>query len=235
MDEEDDEEDDDDEEEEEEEMTPEQLAELKALEEEMAKLNKPKTQLTTKLDISNPLVVSVSNLPFKLNDDGLRKFMSQFGKVKAAYVTMNKRRSTGYGLVEYKKDAAVKKAIEGSGSDLEGRPITITDSIAEDNIKIKVKLDEEDKKDTQTSAKPSESLYAHNLNWPVDKEALTTLFKAKYPKVKVHTGKRALKNVEKGYAFINFETIKESESALKEFNNKEFSGKKLHLSFAKPK
>jgi len=70
----------------------------------------------------------VGNLPYSLNQDGLKELFSQAGEVTEAVVIADKfsGRSKGFGFVTMTDDAAAEKAVEMfNGKEVEGRPLTV--------------------------------------------------------------------------------------------------------------
>lgn len=73
----------------------------------------------------------VGNLPFKLNNDDLKKAFEEFGAVEEATIIFDKfsRRSKGFGFVTFSDDEAGKKAIEAmDGKELGGRPLKVSEA-----------------------------------------------------------------------------------------------------------
>jgi RNA recognition motif-containing protein len=70
----------------------------------------------------------VGNLPYSLNQDGLKELFSQAGELTEAVVIADKfsGRSKGFGFVTMTDDAAAEKAVEMfNGKEVEGRPLTV--------------------------------------------------------------------------------------------------------------
>lgn len=70
----------------------------------------------------------VGNLPYSIDNDGLKNLFSDIGEVIDAVVITDKAsgRSKGFGFVTMKDDATAEKAIkEMNGKDLEGRAIVV--------------------------------------------------------------------------------------------------------------
>jgi len=70
----------------------------------------------------------VGNLPYTVNDEGLKELFAASGEVIEAKVIMDKfsNRSKGFGFVTMKDDAAAEKAIsEVDGKEAEGRQIKV--------------------------------------------------------------------------------------------------------------
>lgn len=76
-----------------------------------------------------PKRLFVGNLPYKMDNDGLREVFAAAGEVSDAKVWMkrdNPNLSAGYGFVEMADDDAAAKAVaELNGKDVEGRPLTV--------------------------------------------------------------------------------------------------------------
>ena len=70
----------------------------------------------------------VGNLPYSINDDGLKEMFAAAGEVAEAVVISDKfsNRSKGFGFVTMKDEAAAEKAIkEMNGKELDGRAIVV--------------------------------------------------------------------------------------------------------------
>lgn len=70
----------------------------------------------------------VGNLPYTVNDEGLRDIFAGVGEITDAKVIMDKisGRSKGFGFVTMKDDATAQQAIEQmDGKDVEGRPLKV--------------------------------------------------------------------------------------------------------------
>jgi len=70
----------------------------------------------------------VGNLPYTINDEGLRNIFAGVGEITDAKVIMDKLsgRSKGFGFVTMKDDAIAQQAIEQmDGKDVEGRPLKV--------------------------------------------------------------------------------------------------------------
>ena len=73
----------------------------------------------------------VGNLPFKVNNDSLKKAFEAFGTVEEATIISDKftKRSKGFGFVTFSDDEAGKKAIsEMNGKDFEGRELKVSEA-----------------------------------------------------------------------------------------------------------
>jgi RNA recognition motif-containing protein len=70
----------------------------------------------------------VGNLPYSIDDDGLRQLFAAHGAVTSASVIMDKYsgRSKGFGFVEMDDQAAAEEAIgKLDGSEVDGRNIKV--------------------------------------------------------------------------------------------------------------
>lgn len=72
----------------------------------------------------------VGNLSWGIDDDGLKNFFEQYGEVTSARVITDREtgRSRGFGFVEMPDDAAKAAIEQGDGTDLDGRPIRISEA-----------------------------------------------------------------------------------------------------------
>lgn len=70
----------------------------------------------------------VGNLPYSMNDDGLKELFAAAGEVEEAKVITDKfsGRSKGFGFVTMKDAAAAEKAMkEMNGKEVEGRQLKV--------------------------------------------------------------------------------------------------------------
>jgi RNA recognition motif-containing protein len=75
--------------------------------------------------------VYVGNLPWKVDDNGLKDIFSQYGDIEEAVVIREKysRRSKGFGFVTFVNDADADKAIsEMDGKEVEGRALKVNEA-----------------------------------------------------------------------------------------------------------
>ncbi|MBU1129071.1 MAG: RNA-binding protein [Nanoarchaeota archaeon] len=73
----------------------------------------------------------VGNLPFTVDDAGLKKIFESYGEIEEATVIKDKfsGRSKGFGFVTFKDDAAAKKAIaEMNEKEVEGRNLVVNEA-----------------------------------------------------------------------------------------------------------
>lgn len=73
----------------------------------------------------------VGSLPWKVNDNSLKKTFEKFGNVISAKVVMDKQsgRSRGFGFVEMENETEAKSAITNlNGTALEGRNIVVSEA-----------------------------------------------------------------------------------------------------------
>ena len=76
--------------------------------------------------------VYVGNLPFNVDDEGLKKIFSAYEGVEEVTVIQNKfsGRSKGFGFVTFTNDESAKKAIsELNDKDIEGRKLKVNEAI----------------------------------------------------------------------------------------------------------
>ena len=79
--------------------------------------------------------IYVGNLPWSIDDEGLKNLFAEHGEVISAKVIRDREtnRSIGFGFVEM-DDYSAAKAIEAlEGFELEGRPLKVNQSRGKDN------------------------------------------------------------------------------------------------------
>ena len=73
----------------------------------------------------------VGNLPWSIDDEGLKKLFSEFGEVEEASIIKDKfsKKSKGFGFVTIASDEDAKKAIsELDGKTIEGRELRVSEA-----------------------------------------------------------------------------------------------------------
>ena len=73
----------------------------------------------------------VGNLPWSIDDNGLKELFTSYGDIEEAVLIKDKfsGRSKGFGFVTFTDDAAAQKAIaEMHEKDVEGRPLTVSEA-----------------------------------------------------------------------------------------------------------
>jgi cold-inducible RNA-binding protein len=72
----------------------------------------------------------VGNLPWKVDDDGLKEMFASYGVDEATLIRDKfSKRSKGFGFVTISDEASAKKAIsEMDKKDIEGRPLTVSEA-----------------------------------------------------------------------------------------------------------
>lgn len=71
------------------------------------------------------------NLPYSIDNDGLKNLFSEAGEVSSAMVIMDRMtgRSKGFGFVEFANDADADKAVEMfDGKEIEGRSLKVNEA-----------------------------------------------------------------------------------------------------------
>jgi len=75
--------------------------------------------------------IYVGNLPFTIDDEGLKKLFGSYGEIDEVTVIKDKfsGRSKGFGFVNFQKDEVGKKAItEMNEKEIEGRKIVVNEA-----------------------------------------------------------------------------------------------------------
>ena len=73
----------------------------------------------------------VGNLPWSIDDNGLKELFTSYGDIEEAVLIKDKfsGRSKGFGFVTFTDDAAAQKAIaEMHEKEIEGRPLTVSEA-----------------------------------------------------------------------------------------------------------
>ena len=74
--------------------------------------------------------IYVGNLPWSIDDDGLKNLFSEYGEVMSDKVNKDREtnRSKGFGFVEMDDDSGESAISSLDGSDVEGRSIKVNKS-----------------------------------------------------------------------------------------------------------
>jgi|TARA_B100000315_G_C14214440_1_gene423594 RNA recognition motif-containing protein len=75
--------------------------------------------------------VYVGNLPFSVDDEGLKKLFESYGEIEEATVIKNNfsGRSKGFGFITFPSEEGAKKAIaEMNDKEVEGRKIVVNEA-----------------------------------------------------------------------------------------------------------
>ena len=71
--------------------------------------------------------IYVGNLPYRVDENDLKGFFSQFGSVQSIKIVRNFKtgQSKGYAFVSYSNAKQASKALEAHGQDLRGRSLVV--------------------------------------------------------------------------------------------------------------
>ena len=75
--------------------------------------------------------IYVGNLPFNVDDEGLKNLFSSYGEMEEAIVIQDKfsGRSKGFGFVTFKEEENAKKAVsEMNDKEVEGRKLKVNEA-----------------------------------------------------------------------------------------------------------
>jgi RNA recognition motif-containing protein len=87
--------------------------------------------------------IFVSNIPFKLTEEGLKELFSPFGEVSAVKIIIDKRTrlNKGYGFVTMNNNIEANLAIKkNNGLELMDRKLVVSKSQKVETLKVKPKL-----------------------------------------------------------------------------------------------
>lgn len=209
------------------------------------KENKDKDEKEIDLIKSQGKVLFVSNLNFSTNDNQLRKlFEGKKYKVKTAQVATHfkegKQVSSGFGFVEFETEEDALKALKNlQGYLFNGHSLKLSiskTSTNEDSNKLSNK-----KRKMETELNDHEykgedvietKLLIKNLAFEATKEELRKLFK-NYGQVKGVRLPLKIDGSHRGFAFIEFMSNEEAQSAFSQLQNTHFYGRKLVIEWAK--
>jgi len=162
--------------------------------------------------------VHVTNLPWSVDDEALKKLFSECGTVvNAKVVTKASGASKGYGFVEYEGVEQSKQAIEDLNNRLvEERRIGVVFS-------------------TSTGPQPEQEsnvLLVRNLSFKVNNTQLKEEFN-KYGNVTSATVVRNKSRRSRGYAFVTYETVEEASKAKTAVDNTELWERPLSVLYSR--
>lgn len=162
--------------------------------------------------------VHVTNLPWSVDDEALKKLFSECGTVvNAKVVTKASGASKGYGFVEYESVEQSKQAIEELNNRLvEERRIGVVFS-------------------TSTGPQPEQEsnvLLVRNLSFKVNNTQLKEEFN-KYGNVTSATVVRNKSRRSRGYAFVTYETVEEATKAKTAVDNTELWERPLSVLYSR--
>jgi RNA recognition motif-containing protein len=96
---------------------------------------RPRNAGFTKTGEPSKTVVFVANLPFSINDDGLKEIFKDYNVSSAHVVNRRGGRSKGFGFVELADEEEQKKALEGlKDVESEGRTLVIKVALSDQHV-----------------------------------------------------------------------------------------------------
>jgi RNA recognition motif-containing protein len=98
-------------------------------------INSSQTAGTAKTGEPSKTIIFVANLPFSINDDGLKDIFKDYNVTSAHVVRRRHGRSKGFGFVTFADEEEQKKALEGLKTvTSEGRELVIKVALSDQHI-----------------------------------------------------------------------------------------------------
>ncbi|CAI5438533.1 unnamed protein product [Caenorhabditis angaria] len=181
--------------------------------------------------------VFVKNFGDKLDQDGLEKLFSAFGKITSCAVMESDGKPKGFGFVAFAEAEEAEKAVNAMhDTAIEGTDVKLYVSRAQKKGERQMELKK--KHETQKAERLQKyhgvNLYVKNLDETVDDEALKKQFSEfgniTSAKVMMDENGRS-----KGFGFVCFEKPQEATNAVTEMNSKMLCSKPLYVALAQRK
>lgn len=207
----------------------------KATEDAPAPAKKVKLNDGGAADASADAVTSifVGQLSWNVDDDWLSSEFAQCGEITSATVQKdrNSGKSRGFGYVHFTDAAAVEKALELNGKEVDGRAIKVDKSTPPNRDSQR-----ENRAKTfgdETSA-PSTTLFVGNLAFSVAEDAVWEFFNDYGVKsVRLPTDRDTGRP--KGFGYVEFEDIDGAKKAFEAKTGAELEGRSIRLDFSQPR
>lgn len=192
---------------------------------EEAKDTPPEDSQTVSTAPSNSTIF-VKNLSFETTSDALRTHFSQAGPVKSARIVTNAGLPCGYGFVEFASSAVAEKAVANMSNQLlDGHALKVSlSSKGEKKGKRTVEEREEE-------GNPGTKILIKNLPFEGTKAELRELFQT-YGQVKTVRIPKKYSGGHRGFAFIDFVSQEEAQTAFSSLQGAHLYGRKLTLQWA---
>lgn len=188
--------------------------------------------------------IKVSNVHYKIRDEGLKKMFEKYQPIRANIKLKNKEGkwlSTGVGIVELPSEEMQELAIQEMNNTVhEGRPITVekfvpkTAETQTEEPKEKPEQKEQQKPEQKQEPKveagkvPSKTkIIVQNIHYRIRDDALLKMFEKYHPK-SANVNVEKMKNgrvKSKEFGFVEFESEEMQQLAIAEMNNTEHDGK----------
>ena len=151
--------------------------------------------------------IFVGRLSWSVDNDWLAQEFAECGEVVSARVQMDRNtgKSRGFGYVEFTTSAAVAKALELNGKEIDGRPVNIDKSTRTPNAgDARAKAGDRAKAFGDKVSPPSAVLFVGNLSFDANEDSLWEHF-ADYGDVKsVRAPTDRESGRPKGFAYVEF-------------------------------
>ncbi|KAF7318074.1 Serine/threonine protein phosphatase 2C [Mycena chlorophos] len=180
--------------------------------------------------------IFVGRLSWNIDDAWLAQEFAECGEVVSATVAMDRNtgKSRGFGHVHFSTTAAVTKALELNGKEIDGRqinvdrgrpPATGADKAANRAKAFNDKVSE-----------PSATLFVGSLSWNADEDMVWQFFSehgGNVKSVRLPTDRDTGKP--KGFGYVEFEDIESAKKAFESASGQELDGRALRLDYSQPR
>jgi len=162
-------------------------------------------------------------LSFSVDDDILKKEFAKYGKINAAYVSMNDQgRSKGFGFVEFADEASAKKSLALNGKEIAGRTVKVEISGSTSTPT----------KGGKGAAEATRTFFVGNLSFDTTKDSLWSALEGVegVQDVRIATDRDTGRS--KGFGYIEFSDVDLAKKAFTELSSYEIDGRQIRLDYA---
>lgn len=177
--------------------------------------------------------IFVGQLSWNVDNDWLGQEFASCGEVESATVQVDRNtgRSRGFGYVHFSSAAAVEKALEMNGKEIDGRPIKVDRSTpmnkdASREKRAKVFGDE--------TSPPSATLFVGNLSFSANEDSVWEFFGDYSVKsVRLPTDRDTGKP--KGFGYVEFDDVDGAKKAFEALSGQDLDGRSVRLDYSQPR
>ncbi|KAJ2991907.1 hypothetical protein HDV02_003391 [Globomyces sp. JEL0801] len=188
-------------------------------------------QKKAKVEDETDTTVFVGNLSWNVTEDMLAEVFAECGEVGSTRIITDRDsgRSKGFGYVEFISGASAKKAIEMTGTLLDGREIRVDISAP------KPKREVSGGRVERPQGSPTNILFLGNLSFNVTEEEIRSTF-GEYGAVlscRFPTDRET--GAFKGFGYLEFGTTDEAMAAVSALNGQDIAGRAIRLDYSQPR
>lgn len=206
-----------------------EFAPIHAFEEEgeEVKDTQPEDSQPASLTSSNSTVF-IKNLNFETTQEAFRAHFEKVGHVKSVRIVTNAGLPCGYGFVEFATTAEAEKAVANMSNQLlDGHALKVSLS----NKSAEKKSGKRNVEERDEEGTPSTKILIKNLPFEATKAELRELFQT-YGQVKTVRIPKKYSGGHRGFAFIDFISQEDAQTAFTSLQGAHLYGRKLNLQWA---